>query len=82
MLGRCFVSGSSLSVLVKEAGERGLGVIAETCPRYLFPADQVLSVHRGFAKCNPALRTAEEVEVLWSYLHDGTLGFVGSDHSP
>ena len=68
--------------LVKEAKARGLDVIAETCPQYLFLTDQVLSAHRGFAKCNPALRPAEEVEALWSYLHDGTLEFVGSDHSP
>lgn len=68
--------------LVKEARKRGLDVIAETCPQYLFLTDEVLSVHAGFAKCNPALRSAEEVEALWSYLYDGTLDFVGSDHSP
>lgn len=68
--------------LVKEARCRGLDVIAETCPQYLFLTDEVLSVHGGFAKCNPALRSAEEVDALWPYLHDGTLDFVGSDHSP
>lgn len=68
--------------IVKEAKARGVDVTAETCPQYLFMTDEVLAVHRGFAKCNPALRPKEEVEGLWPYLFDGTLDLMGSDHSP
>lgn len=68
--------------IVKEAKARGVDVTAETCPQYLFMTDQVLAIHGGFAKCNPALRPEEEVAGLWPYLHDGTLDLIGSDHSP
>ncbi|MBM3264122.1 MAG: amidohydrolase family protein [candidate division Zixibacteria bacterium] len=68
--------------LVKEAKTRGLDVIAETCPQYLFLTSRVLEEQGGLAKCNPALRSEAEREALWPYLFDGTLDFVGSDHSP
>lgn len=68
--------------LVQEAKARGLDIIAETCPQYLFFTWQALEKHAGLAKCNPALRSEAEVAALWPYLYDGTLDFIGSDHSP
>ena len=68
--------------LVREAKVRGLDVIAETCPQYLCLTDQALTDYAGFAKCNPPLRPACEVEQLWHYVLDGTVDFIGSDHSP
>ncbi len=76
------LSSPEAAQLIKDSRSKGVDVIAETCPQYLFFTDQVLSVHQGFAKCNPPLRPVEEVEALWKYLNDGTLDFVGSDHSP
>ena len=68
--------------LVKQAKAQGLDIIAETCPQYLFLTWRALEEHAGLAKCNPALRSEAEVAALWPYLFDGTLDFIGSDHSP
>ena len=68
--------------LVKEAKTKGINVSVETCPQYLFLTLEELDRHGPFAKCNPALRTAEEVENLWPYLLDGTIDVIGTDHSP
>lgn len=68
--------------MAKEAKARGLSVAVETCPQYLFLTFAALQEHGPFAKCNPALRSAEEVDALWPYLLDGTIDVVGSDHSP
>jgi allantoinase len=76
------LSSPNAAQLVREAKDRGLDVIAETCPQYLCMTDQALADHGGLAKCNPALRTADEVERLWPYLLDDTIDFIGSDHSP
>ena len=68
--------------LVKEAKARDVNVTVETCPQYLFLTMKELERHGPFAKCNPVLRTAEEVEKLWPYLLDGTIDVIGTDHSP
>lgn len=68
--------------LAKEAKARGVDVTVETCPQYLFLTDDALREFGPFAKCNPALRSAEDVERFWPYLVDGTIDVVGSDHSP
>ena len=76
------LSSPQAAQLVKEAKARGLDVVAETCPQYLFLTWRALEEHGGLAKCNPALRSEAEVAALWPYLFDGTLDFIGSDHSP
>ncbi len=68
--------------LVKEAKRRGVNVSVETCPQYLFLTLDELNRHGPFAKCNPVLRTAQEVEKLWAYVLDGTIDVIGTDHSP
>ena len=68
--------------LVRDARRRGLAVTAETCPHYLCLTTEALALHGPFAKCNPALRSADEVAELWSYVTDGTIDVIGSDHSP
>jgi dihydroorotase-like cyclic amidohydrolase len=62
--------------------ERGLPIVAETCPRYL-----VLTVDHDrkpieYAKTTPPVRSAEDRDRLWEALAAGTLDTVGSDHSP
>ena len=68
--------------LVVEALDRGVDVTAETCPPYLFLTRDALATHAGFAKCNPPLRSAEDVAALWDYVRDGTIDVIGTDHSP
>lgn len=68
------------AALVKRAKERGVRITAETCPHYLSLDLQALERLGPYAKCVPALRSQEEVEELWSYLVDGTIDCVASDH--
>jgi len=68
--------------LIHEARARGLDVTAETCPQYLFLDISALETHGPYAKCNPALRTPEDVMSIWVALHNGTIDVIGSDHSP
>ncbi|WP_218975531.1 allantoinase AllB [Peptoniphilus catoniae] len=66
----------------KEAKERGQKLYLETCPHYLLLTEEELIKHGAYAKCNPPLRTKEEVDNIWKYVLDGTVDFIGSDHGP
>lgn len=68
--------------LIKKARQEGVKVYAETCPHYLFLNEEDLEKHGPFAKCNPPLRSQELVDRLWDYVNDGTVDYIGSDHSP
>lgn len=68
--------------LAKKARQEGQKVLVETCPHYLLLDESYVEKYGPYAKCNPALRKKEEVEGLWRYVLDGTVDFIGSDHSP
>ena len=68
--------------LIVKARREGVKVYAETCPHYLFLNEQDLEKHGPFAKCNPPVRSQELVDRLWDYVNDGTVDYIGSDHSP
>lgn len=68
--------------LIKQAKKDGLDVYAETCPHYLFLNESALEKYGPFAKCNPPLRSQDLVDKLWDYVNDGTVDYIGSDHSP
>jgi dihydroorotase-like cyclic amidohydrolase len=42
----------------------------------------ILRDKKSYAKCNPPLRSRENVEKLWDYIFDGTIDIIGSDHGP
>ena len=60
----------------------GEDVTAETCPQYLRFDQTALAKHGAYAKVNPPLRDADDIEALWEAIEDGTVGFVTTDHSP
>lgn len=68
--------------LAKKAKGEGQAVLVETCPHYLLLDESYVEKYGAYAKCNPALRKKEDVERLWDYVKDGTVDFIGSDHSP
>ncbi len=68
--------------LIKNAKAEGMKVYCETCPHYLFLSEEDVDKLGPFAKCNPPLRSKESAERLWNYVNDGTVDFIGSDHSP
>jgi dihydropyrimidinase len=67
---------------IREAQEAGLPVYAETCPQYLNLTQDILDTRGALAKIGPPIRSAQDNEVLWAGLRDGTLSVVASDHAP
>ncbi len=65
------------------ARERGLPVMGETCPQYLFFTEKDLERPDG-AKwiCSPPMRTKADNDRIWQGLTDNTLQTVGTDHCP
>jgi len=69
--------------MLRYARERGVKVMGETCPQYLFFTEDHLRRPDG-AKwiCSPPMRTAADNSRLWEGLKDGTLQTIGTDHCP
>ncbi len=65
------------------ARQRGVKVMGETCPQYLFFTENHLQQPDG-AKwiCSPPMRTSADNTRLWQALADGTIQTVGTDHCP
>jgi dihydropyrimidinase len=65
------------------ARERGLKVMGETCPQYLFFTEEHLQRPDG-AKwiCSPPMRTEVDNQRIWQGIIDNTLQTVGTDHCP
>jgi dihydropyrimidinase len=68
---------------LRTARLKGLPVMGETCPQYLFFTEEHLARPDG-AKwiCSPPVRTAEDNEALWQALTQDTLQVVATDHCP
>ena len=68
---------------LKYARSRGINVMGETCPPYLFFTEDHLRRPDG-AKwiCSPPMRTQEDNLELWKALAGNTLQTIGTDHCP
>lgn len=63
--------------------ERGLPVMGETCPQYLFfTVDELRRPDGAKWVFSPPLRQAKDNKYLWQALADGGLQSVGTDHCP
>ncbi|HVF25325.1 MAG TPA: dihydropyrimidinase [Anaerolineales bacterium] len=69
--------------MLKYARERGVKVMGETCPQYLFFTIEDLRRTDG-AKwvCSPPMRTEQDNARLWEGLSAGVLQTIGTDHCP
>ena len=69
--------------MLKYGRERGLKVMGETCPQYLFFTEDDLRRPDG-AKwiCSPPMRSAADNARLWEGVADGTIQTIGTDHCP
>ncbi len=69
--------------MLKYARERGVKVMGETCPQYLFFTIDDLRRSDG-AKwiCSPPMRTEKDNARLWEGLSAGVLQTIGTDHCP
>lgn len=65
------------------ARQKGIPVMGETCPQYLFFTMDDLRKPDG-AKwiCSPPMRTTADNQRLWQGVSDGTLQAIGTDHCP
>ena len=63
--------------------ERGVPVMGETCPPYLFfTVDDLRRADGAKWVCSPPMRTAPDNAALWAGLADGSLQVVATDHCP
>ena len=68
---------------VRAARERGIDVIAETCPQYLYLDTARLAGPDGESfVCTPPLRDPWHVEELWHGIETGAVHTVATDHCP
>ncbi len=66
---------------LRYARERGLNVMGETCPQYLFFSSDKLRHHDGSKwVCSPPLRSPADNKRLWEGLVDGTIQTIATDH--
>ena len=69
--------------MLKYARERGVKVMGETCPQYLFfTVDDLRKPDGAKWICSPPMRTREDNARLWEGLSEGILQTVGTDHCP
>jgi len=65
------------------ARERGVKVMGETCPQYLFfTIDDLRRPDGSKWICSPPMRTEKDNARIWEGLHEGTLQTIGTDHCP
>jgi len=65
------------------ARRRGLQVMGETCPQYLFfTIDHMRRPDGAKWVCSPPMRTVEDNSRLWKGLSEETIQTVGTDHCP
>lgn len=65
------------------ARERGIQIMGETCPQYLFfTVDHLRRPDGAKWVCSPPMRTEKDNARLWEGLHAGFLQTIGTDHCP
>jgi allantoinase len=81
--GRAYICHSSTASgleIIRNAKDRGVRIEVETCPQYLALDTDDLVRLGPYGRCAPAIREREEVELLWTYVQDGTMDTIASDH--
>jgi dihydropyrimidinase len=69
--------------MLQYARERGVKVMGETCPQYLFfTLDDLRRPNGAKWICSPPMRTAQDNARLWEGLSKGILQTIGTDHCP
>ena len=76
------LSSSDALPMIASARREGVRLTVETCPHYLsFMAEEIPAGATQF-KCCPPIREADNRELLWQGVADGTIDCIVSDHSP
>jgi dihydropyrimidinase len=68
---------------LRYARQRGLPVMGETCPAYLFfTVEHVRRPDGSKWICSPPMRSEQDNAGLWRGIADGTIQTIGTDHCP
>jgi allantoinase len=68
--------------MAARARRRGVRVVVETCPHYLYLTTRDLETQGPWIKCQPVVRDPARVAGLWTRLARGDIMMIGSDHGP
>jgi dihydropyrimidinase len=69
--------------MLKYARDRGIKVMGETCPQYLFfTVDDLRKPDGAKWICSPPMRSAQDHDLLWQGLSNGSIQTIGTDHCP
>lgn len=77
----CHLSTARGINIIDEAKRKGVDVTVETCPHYLTLTVDDLEKKGGFAKCNPPLRSKNNMEKLWELVKWDKIDCIGTDHT-
>jgi dihydropyrimidinase len=67
--------------MLRYARERGIHIMGETCPQYLFfTIDQMRQSDGSKWVCSPPMRDIKDNQRLWAGLREGSLQTIGTDH--
>jgi allantoinase len=64
------------------ARKRGVNVVVETCPHYLYFSTDDLPEKGPWIKFQPAVRDPDRVHRLWDAIRSEQIVMIGSDHGP
>lgn len=74
---------TALSVeMIRNAKKRGVKVTCETCPHYFSLTEEACEGYNTYAKVNPPLRTAADVQAIIEGIADDTIDIIATDHAP
>lgn len=76
------ISSAEAIAAIERAKKEGIDVTVESCLHYFVFAAEQLETLGTLAKCQPPLRSKDEVEKLWGCLLRGEIDWITSDHSP
>lgn len=78
----CHMSTKGSVELICWGKDRGIRVTAEACPHHLSLTEEAVEGYNTYAKMNPPLRTAADVEAVREAVKDGTIDLLATDHAP
>ncbi len=68
--------------LISEAAASGAQVTGEICVHYLYFCDKDYEKYGSHIKCNPAIKSYEDMTALRDAVKDGIIKVVATDHAP
>lgn len=69
--------------MLEYSRERGVKIMGETCPQYLFfTIDDMRRQDGAKWVCSPPMRSEADNARLWQAVEDGTMQTIGTDHCP